>query len=522
MTHPFKKFFVLFIALFVVLNSYGQAQPSYNNVQYATGGILQYHGQAMGYAANDPRMHSTLYTFGKSVAASAIGSVVAAAGTGLLVTATAPAWVTAVASAAILGAVGSAVYLGIDALVKWIFGSGTAPITTVMPAPTTMTFPYQKLSLVTGTAYTNLTALSTTQFRSQSMSPQTQSWSNYCYGGDALSVASCSHAGIQPYVTIGGTRLNLWFGGVRAVTSYGTSFYQVDVFDTTSAMTSLNTYATISMSVYNWQTDNFGDNIRVFCEPGSARPHGSSTCIQYATVNPNAPAVTTPNQTMVQAVNALTAAQKAQKVNYDTMALLVNSLWQQAAAKPDYNGIPYSATNPITAAEVQVWANANPSIYPTVADLIAPVTDPNNFAPCTNGSTCAPATASTPTTTTTTTTNGTTTTSTSTVTGTAQPVTVTNKVSVDLGVDPNIGSPTLETTPTANSILAPVLNLVPSFKNFVVPSHTATCPMPAFDVWGKHFVMDAHCTLFEQQRATLYSTMMLAFMLVAIFIVLSA
>jgi hypothetical protein len=231
---------------------------------------------------------------------------------------------------------------------------------------------------------------------------------------------------------------------------------------------------------------------------------------------------------MATAASALTAAQKTQPVSYEAMTQMINYLWQKAAQRPDYTGLPYSATQPVTASDVQTWANANPTIYPTVGSLLAPVTDPSGFAPSVTTSTgssvvgATSATAPAVTTTTTTTNSSGVTTSTATSNGAAQPVTVMNKVSVDLGVDPAIGSPTLEITPTANAILAPILGLLPSFQNFAVPSHTAACPMPAFDVFGKHFVMDTHCTLFEQQRSTLYSTMLLAFMLIAIFIVLSA
>lgn len=68
---------------------------------------------------------------------------------------------------------------------------------------------------------------------------------------------------------------------------------------------------------------------------------------------------------------AATASAKASPVDYDAMALLINDLWRKAALKPGYVGAPY--TTPITPAEVQAWALANPGSYPTVGDLLAPV-----------------------------------------------------------------------------------------------------------------------------------------------------
>jgi len=93
---------------------------------------------------------------------------------------------------------------------------------------------------------------------------------------------------------------------------------------------------------------------------------------------------------------------------------------------------------------------------------------------------------------------------------------------VNLGTDPGIGAPTLETTPTAQAILNPVFNLLPSFRNFVVPAHSGACPKPSMTIFNKYMVMDAHCTVLENIRPTLYAVMFFVWLLLGALIVLAA
>jgi hypothetical protein len=526
-----KKSLLFVLSLFIVLNAYGQAQASYNAMQYATGGIIQFQAQAMGYAANDPRINATLYAIGKTIVSTTTGAAVAAAGTGLLVTATAPAWITAIGGLALTGLISSGVSLGIDALVKWIFGPGPTPVTTIGPAPTNFTSPYQLPSLVSRAWERALYGSNRVDDAQNYISPPGAQWVSsgmsignivpfdganfkYCVGGDILSVASCSAGGIQPYKLkvpnlgdIPSNRVLVWYGGINYINN-NVNFYGLFLFllpDSTYTYPQEQGWMVLQPRTWNTFYQNW-DNINILCPAGSARKQGSPTCVQYIQAPSGSSTVTKDNQTVMQALSDLTAAQKSQKVNYDTMAGMVNSLWQKSASQPGYTGVPYSSTNPVTSSVVQAWATTNPTLYPTVEDLLTPVPDPVAFSPCINGSTCSPIVDP----------------PTPPVTGTAQPVIVVNKVSIDWGIDPNVGAPTLESTPTASSILSPILSLFPSFKNFSVPGHTATCPTPLFDVFGKHFVMDYHCSLFEGQRANLYSIMLLAFSLIAIFIVLSA
>jgi hypothetical protein len=449
------------------------ADPAYANMQRAMGGILQQRAQSMGYSITDPRTYGTLYGVGKTATSMATG-----AGSALLI-GTAPAWATVLGvnllAVALATGVSYAVYVGIDHLVNWAFSpsNSSSPISTsataAISAPAGTFFsPSASSAYITGTPLLGLACFS-------NIPPCAPSYTT-CYG--SVAEAQATFAAINTYMAA--SNLSGW--------------PQCRSGNITS-LASANYFASIAG----------GTTFSV--------PSGIATTAAL-------------NQTLSQAISALTSSQLSQPVDTALLATLVNNLWQKSASQSTYTGIPYDATRPITSTEVQNWQQANSSAYPTVAALVAPVTDTaTGFAPsATSSGSLSPATSTSPSTTTTTTTAtaGNTTTTTSTTSGTPQPVTVTNKVSVDLGIDPAVASPTLESTPTASAILAPILNLFPSFKNFAVPSHTADCPKPSFDAFGKHFVMDTHCDLFEQQRSTLYSTMLLAFMLVAIFIVLSA
>lgn len=214
----------------------------------------------------------------------------------------------------------------------------------------------------------------------------------------------------------------------------------------------------------------------------------------------------------VSSVNSLDAAKP---VSPSTVASLVNSAWSAAAASPGYVGVPY--TNPITVEEV-VAVQAASSSWPTVGDLIqetsapAGVTAANVAAtytlPGANLASSGPDSSTAP----------------------SVPVTVpvvpggnaTVNVSVDLGPSPGVLAPGLESTPTASMILSPIVGLLPTLKNFVVPSHSAVCPTPSFSFFGSQQTVDAHCTLLEPVRPTMSAVMAVIWIAIALFIVLSA
>lgn len=201
------------------------------------------------------------------------------------------------------------------------------------------------------------------------------------------------------------------------------------------------------------------------------------------------------------AVDQIPETEKAKDLNPQIVAAIANQAWQQAAQAPGYQGLPYSYNDPITAADANAWRNSNSSSWPSVGDFVTPFP---NGSPGTSPSK-PPFTLPSP----------------------GESVNPTNPSTgsqVNLGSDPGIGSPTLEPTPTGAQILAPITGLMPDLKNFQVPSHQGECPKPEFDIAVLHtrVRMDAQCTLFEQVRGPLYNGSLVAWIIAALFIVLSA
>ncbi|MGG4604266.1 hypothetical protein ACLPHM_05680 [Paenalcaligenes sp. Me131] len=208
--------------------------------------------------------------------------------------------------------------------------------------------------------------------------------------------------------------------------------------------------------------------------------------------------------TAQQAISNLSDEELNKPLNPVLVAALANLAWQQAAQDPDYDGLPYPQADPITKAEASTWTQANPEFTPTVRDFVAPnpttnsVSNPwslpsNPIAPDFN-----PATPNT---------------------GTTNPAT--DQPLQNLGPDPGIGAPTLEAIPTAQQIMQPILDLMSDFRGYTPSPHAGECPRPTIELYGTH-VLDAHCILIDDNKAIIQAAMLLAWALIALFIILSA
>ena len=238
---------------------------------------------------------------------------------------------------------------------------------------------------------------------------------------------------------------------------------------------------------------------------GSGTYQVGTACVPYTFTPAGAvPAATA--QTLQQAVTALPATELAKPLNPQLVAATANALWQQAAAQPGYAGLPYPAANPISTAEAQKWMQANPGVWPTVGDFVTP--KPTNAT-----STQPWALPSDPTA------------ATSPLTTAANP-TATNPASANpmanLGPDPATPAPTLENIPTAQQIVGPIVEALPGHRTFSVSGQAGECPRGQFDLWGSTYHLDAHCTLIDQNKATLRAASVLGWTIVALLIVLSA
>ena len=424
------------------------AEPAYANMQRAVGGIIQSIALSRGYSLADPRTYGTLYSFGKTA-----GSAVAGVGAAGVVVGTAPGWLTLIAAAAVGAAVTYAVNAGIDGLVKFAF-PGVGQVVIFIPP--------------SGVQYST-----------------SDIWSNASPADDVgcpINPATGMADGIMALVgTVAGSCFSIP-SSASAQRVCVSSAVQSAIGGTSCSNPSQSNLAAVASVLSN---------------------SGWTDTSAHSTTSGSPVPTTTPN--LADAITLIPQPELAQPVDPATMAMLINEIWREAAQQPGYAGLPYDATQPVQATDVEAWEAANPAAYPTVQALVAPVTDTSTgFAPSTStagGSALQPATQSTS-------------------------PTATNPAasapSVNLGPDPGIGSPPLETIPTAGQILAPELGLFPDLRAYAVPTHSGECPRPTFSAWGKTFTLTEHCDFAEQFRTSFYAAGVLLFAIASLLIVLSA
>ncbi|WP_150677715.1 hypothetical protein [Pandoraea pneumonica] len=207
----------------------------------------------------------------------------------------------------------------------------------------------------------------------------------------------------------------------------------------------------------------------------------------------------------------------------ETLAEIVDQVWQRAASSVDYQGLPYSVTEPVTAPEVMPWIRENPKSTPQIGDVMEPATLPEQKAVPISSSirpNKKPDAETDP---------------------IAQPkldpsevqdVNVVNrpivdigntvKAEVDLGAAPDVAAPVLESAPTAKMILEPVLGLLDDFKKWSAPSHGGACPRAQLQVFGSVIAVEAYCDIANAIGPELRLAMLAAFAALATLIILSA
>lgn len=268
-------------------------------------------------------------------------------------------------------------------------------------------------------------------------------------------------------------------------------------------------------SWYVWIHEARSGCVAPLCDPVRDLPNYDRTYFQYPPAGKFAPGTYAKQYTSLDAAATALAndsSTKAVNVSQTLLANIANKAWQQAAAQPSYAGEPYPTANPLTTVDAFRWTQANPTASPTIDDLLRPATNAQVYP---DGVPISPTVVYTaPTTPTTGNQNVS-------VINTPN-VNVINKVNVDFGTDPGIADPTLESAPTGTQILQPLTSLFPELRSFQTPQHVGTCPKPIFEVFGKSIVMDSQCTIAEQHRGTLAAVMMAVWMLVGLFILLSA
>ncbi len=171
------------------------------------------------------------------------------------------------------------------------------------------------------------------------------------------------------------------------------------------------------------------------------------------------------------------------ELDLNKLAKTINAVWMDAASKPDYQGVPFSSSNPVTADEIK-------SVAPDVINLkqqewIKPAqVNPNSPVEIT--------------------------------------VKGTSDIHVDLGDDPKVMAPDLAEPPTGETILKPIVNLLPFVKNMNIPVRNAQCPVWNFHVWDKDYHIDTHCILIEKIAPLLKIFSLLLWGILSLRIILTA
>lgn len=439
---------VLSVALSVVsVQASAAAVPAYNGrANQAVGGLIAQKLSRWGFASNDPRISATMGAVGGAATDVALALVAGGAA--------AVGWPALLVGAGISALVGGAIGLGLDAAIKWAFNTDGSVTASGGAAPTAGQEAYYWASYV-GHLVTGTNGEST--------------------GKSAIMISECG----SPTCTISGLT---WVDDGLLNRMLGSGYSGLG--------------QTYNYTYYgHWTNGTGGTWARSVLVVGSPFPYSAISSAQ-STPAP-APAGSTPTtKPLADQIAALPQAELAKPASDELIAAAANTVWKKMAANNQTNGVPWSASDPITPADASQWRAANPSQIPTVGDMIAP-----SVNPATN---TVPMTSPTP------------------LYNTGPSPTAGSGQVVNLGENPNTPAPALEATPTAQQILSPVLNLMPDLKSFAVPAHSAGCPTGSFVAFQKTYTFDSHCSLIESNRSIIEAAVLLCWALGAIFIVLRA
>ncbi|MDH6146084.1 MULTISPECIES: hypothetical protein [Paraburkholderia] len=456
---------------------YAATTTSSPGMTAAIAGVVAATAAANGFVANDPRIAETVKAIGASAAALG-ASIAAAAGEAV----GAVPWI-AVGAAAGIGAVlaGVPTSLGDDSMAAWQFNSdGTV---TVNPSSSSQGSG--------GSGSSPFPALTPGQSYWQSLPGVGSS-------PDAAAQAAAQAANVGSLAPYNETEI------IDGCTYMYQGEYQCAyhvVGSDGSPHGSGNIYA--GQSSTSWT--------------GAACASGlviSGACTAY--VPP--PSFSSPSpvtESVDQTVAGVPADDLSEPLNPALLAALVGALWSQAAEDDGYSGLPYPVNAPPTSGQAQdvetsLGGSAGAPSVGSVTSGSGTLTGANPSDPF-----------SMPAGTTTGTGTGTGT-STGTGTGTTTATDPGSGAQVNLGPDPGIGAPSLESIPTAAQILAPLLGLMSDLKAWAVPAHTSQCPEPSFDLWGTTYTFTTQCDLLEQYGSGITIGFEVAFAVAAVLTVLTA
>ncbi|RJX30300.1 MAG: hypothetical protein C4516_10675 [Oxalobacter sp.] len=485
--HFFCLLSLLFYLTVAPVLSHAQALPA-SQFAMAVGKTLVTKMKLRGFAVNDPKFAATLSA--ASITLTDVAATAASVGGSAVIGAVgAPVWLTLLASAAI----GYGVKLGLD------YYTPDLPAPQVTGEQNIEVLPPSS-SGSSNSVIPTVTYKETVQVPNPNTSTRPPEFQEEIWYGDSPNVA-----GIYEYFE--------WY---NSIPQYESIYIAKNIVVSDGIIYTYNQYTNQinarKLVTFDQQSCQGGIDVKPACTGQSVRQEMMFSyrypgyCPGGYSWNNNAKACTPPLvitkvqtktgtvQDVANNIIPLDQNLKGSPINPEIIAKIANDAWQRAAAQPGYDGVPYDVSNPITQSDVgdayNPQNNPNGDPYPTVQDGLNPVSAPGqpiviNINP--NTSPYSPPSSG-----------------------------------VDLGPNPGIPEPVLETTPTPQQILDPILNLFPSFRSFVVPQHASECPKPSVDIFEKHLVLDTHCTILDQSKPTLYAVMAFVWIVIGIFIILAA
>jgi hypothetical protein len=453
------------------------AVPAYTGqINSAVGSVIKFKASKWGFAANDPKIAATTAAVSTAVTTLAGGLAVGAL--------TTISWPALLVGAGVSALVSGALYLGVDGLVNWWYGSGenegkVQVSGSGMPSGNKADFP---VMVTTWPEFLTIYGPGQDvwlQPTSGTTPRHIQTFKSVCNRGEGVTIF-CNEAmqsASQPNCTYN----SIPYQGVCSAASspfpgvngYWASSYRNSAVVTASHIDPVTHVNVIDQTVATMAWD--------FIAPSTAP-------LKYPGYTPS---WITPKQAIIDTP----ASQGTVKLSDAQIAALVNAVWKLAQQNAP---IPYSSSDPVTPGDVASWRSANPQLAPTVGNLFEPITSVGSDTvpiplPGEPGSGTTPG-------------------------GPGQ--------TIDLGPDPGIKAPNLDETPTATSILAPIFNLMPDLRSFVMPAHSSTCPVLVFDMvsfhGGWYWTMNSHCNLVDSNRNLISVAMILIWTLTAAFIILKA
>lgn len=430
-----------------------------------------------GFAVNDPRYISTI---------SRVSSVVSAAATRApLVTAgalTAPAWGSIAISLGLGVVAGFVVELAIDGLVRWAFNADGTITQTVIPIPTGKAPAWY------------------VPYNGELEDSFADSGERYGYPTRRPTLEEL----LEPWEWVTPDMLDRpdLIGYLRAT--------EGDI---------------IYSPVEGWLVEESARRIQNGALTGC---YGNSIvsgelCVEFHSFAPN-DIRTVDHADIGSAIPAIPGSELSRPLSPEILAELVNRAWREASSSPDYDGVPFSASNPLTGLDVQTLPEASNGLsYPSVGDFVSPEPVSNTFPmpapkPVSNpggtpGATPDPG---------------------------SQPEDGLRPVShedddpaddaegdsddpaeVEESV-PDIPEPILEPIPTAAEILQPLRQFFPTLSGLDISAQAGACPRPSFDFGGHQFVLRSHCDLIEETHEAITLSCLATFALASLVIVLRA